>query len=867
MDILFRAPLFDFDPSNEQEIEENWDKILEAISVSSKSLYEEVSAFQYPNLSPYVKKKVFKYILRGRYRATPFGKLAAVGIGTIDTNKKNQLDLDQIKSLESVAGEKFNHALESQSYFLINDSFESWGYLCFLSYLREDRRWGIVEIPKNETFEGLLQNLRRSKKVTYEQFLNWFEDTNDIVANEIWVKLLELGILNCEQKIISTIRSSQRIKFDQVFGDRLSLPIELSSIIKEFEDTAGQLFSQTCSSYLDSLREWFSEKFDDRFVPLSLLSVDHEFVLGNFSKSKSVEKKIDSIFEFPPNFWTSDSVDLKCFFNSQPISSYIFDLQLVFKLAGNHSIQLENIVCNRPFVYFGRFNRDEVIYKKEVGIKNHIYQNEDVIYAELRLFETELVDSICFTKQLFSQYITPILDNSPDAIQLKDIEIGLDGDRFILVHKTLLKIIVPVVTHPLNGREISHPVMRLLWELDHQTQFRFFPFNLSNRIDINYTPCLRWGNIILQNRKWIARSTAISSEMELRRWLEKKEIPSPIAVGYMDRELLLDWKKEMEFNILWLELNKWGKVNLMDPTWLGKSEFVSAQGKPIYPQFIAQSIKPKFESNLRRLINSIEHCDQDCLYLLIRVNETNLLGFLIFWFDETILGFLDDRKIPWYYLVYPSQNQFQIRIRFLTLTEIQKKGLLNFIMSKSIVDFHSIEIRPYFPETKKYGRSDYRKSELLFHQESSFLMGMQIGKSLKFIEFESYAKSVLLNKLWESILSDHPLLIPVYECSKARIKALANPDLKSIRGKWQESINSGPLDESQLNWIDGYSKIFLDHSLLKSGRESALRLILNHIHMQANRFFLNERKIYEDLIHFHLYKCLGKVIYCGNKNG
>jgi len=372
--------------------------------------------------------------------------------------------------------------------------------LRFLSYLCEDRRWGLVEIPKNETIEILIQNLKTSKSVTFETFSSWFEDSKDEMAEEIWGKMLELGILSCEQKIQSSIRSFQKIKIDQVFEDRLTLPNEVYTLIKEFEATAGQLFSQTSSSYFASLRGWFSDKFDDRFVPLSLLSVDHEFLTGSFLKARNFEKEIDQMMEFPPNFWTSESVDLRCFFESQPISNGIFDLQVVFKSVGNNSIQLENIVCNRPFVYFGRFNRDGGIYKKEVEIKNRIFQNEEVIYAELRLFETEAVDSICLTRQLLSRYITPLPASCPDAIQLKDIEIGLVGDRFVLVHRTLLKRIIPVVTHPLNGREISHPIMRLLWELDHQTQFRFFPFSLARRIDISYIPRLSWGNIILQSR-------------------------------------------------------------------------------------------------------------------------------------------------------------------------------------------------------------------------------------------------------------------------------------------------------------------------------------------------------------------------------
>ena len=100
-----------------------------------------------------------------------------------------------------------------------------------------------------------------------------------------------------------------------------------------------------------------------------------------------------------------------------------------------------------------------------------------------------------------------------------------------------------------------------------------------------------------------------------------------------------------------------------------------------------------------------------------------------------------------------------------------------------------------------------------------------------------------------------------------KVKALSKQELKNVMGIWRESINSGPLEEYQKRWIKDYSKIFQDHSHLTAGGESGLRLIINHIHMQANRFFLAERKLYEDVIHFHMYKCLGKVIYSSKGKG
>lgn len=57
MKFLFRAPLLDFDPQDEKEIVENWDRILKIISVSSTSLFDEISQKTYSSLHPKLKKR------------------------------------------------------------------------------------------------------------------------------------------------------------------------------------------------------------------------------------------------------------------------------------------------------------------------------------------------------------------------------------------------------------------------------------------------------------------------------------------------------------------------------------------------------------------------------------------------------------------------------------------------------------------------------------------------------------------------------------------------------------------------------------------------------------------------------------------
>ncbi|WP_332913822.1 lantibiotic dehydratase [Algoriphagus boritolerans] len=81
MSFLFRLPLIDFDPQDEAQIQKNWEWILRAIQYSSPSLLQEIGQVPFNLLKPELKNKIIKYLIRGRYRSTPFGLWAGVGLG------------------------------------------------------------------------------------------------------------------------------------------------------------------------------------------------------------------------------------------------------------------------------------------------------------------------------------------------------------------------------------------------------------------------------------------------------------------------------------------------------------------------------------------------------------------------------------------------------------------------------------------------------------------------------------------------------------------------------------------------------------------------------------------------------------------
>lgn len=484
-----------------------------------------------------------------------------------------------------------------------------------------------------------------------------------------------------------------------------------------------------------------------------------------------------------------------------------------------------------------------------------------MLYAELRLIESVNVESICNTKPVFENYITPFPESSVNAINLNEIEIGLTGNEFQLIYKPGHRKIVPVIVDPLNGEEISHPIMRLLWEIAHQSPFDFFPYSLRKHKALTHIPQLNWGSIVLQTRRWTIQYSSFSSILDLDTWMKENDLPDPIVMGYLDRELLLHWSGKNDMEILWTELCKWKRLILSDPIWLKQPLYNSQNAMAVYPQYIVQQGTFKKEIPLPAFVNSIEVAANDCLYILIRIQEEECLDFLDGFFDRELLAFLGQEKITWYFIVYPGQMHLQIRLRFLNLKMSQKSRLGVLLTEISEKNRLNHEFRSYYPEQKKYGKNSYTKSEQLFHLESSLLAGAGLAKPEGRILWNKPMKTELMLRLWTGVILDSQAERFYFNFLKSKVKSIPNSEKKDSRIYLKEINNPPALPIEYLDWVRSYHTILFSHSRFLEGKEAGLALVQNHIHMQVNRFFPTERKQMENLVYRLLYKKLGTELY------
>ncbi|WP_343850870.1 lantibiotic dehydratase [Algoriphagus jejuensis] len=861
MKFLFRVPLLDLDPNSESEISHEWDRILDAIANSSPTLYEAAKHKDYSDLTQSIKNKVFKYLLRGRYRSTPFGLWSGVGIGRFDDFILNSIDLTLAEQLPENAAFPQNE-MDTHPLQLSLGGSERMGRVHFLGYMRKEERWVFVSIPKNPLSSLLLTKIDTDKGILFEEFNTWFEGNSSEVSMELWNQLKELGILSDGEKYAYS-KGSSKTYIDSVIKEPLTLPFCIKAELDAFFETAGGLFSQVENRYVNSLTTWFESKFDDRFVPLPLLLDYPDFVFSTFlepSYTKTDEKiglcqmlnKVETI-----------SIDLKEAIAPKPMDDGIFDLGFVFKKLNTSGIIVENLVCNRPFSFFGRFNRDERIYSYEQELKDKIFRSEEIIYAELRVFETSSVEGICDTKPLFDRYISPYGGIDHKAIALTEIEIGVRSGRFLLFDKRSGKRIIPVVTHPLNGKEISHPLIRLLWELELQDSFKFTPYQSAYSSESNYTPELRWGNFILQSRKWTVQKDNFLSKTLLIPWLDRKGVPSRIKIGIYDRELILDWRKENDFDILWVELVKNGRLTICEALWLDSQAYYSENKRPIYPEFVANVNRPKKEVTWNGFINSISEEDKSSLYILVRIQAEDLWDFLDFYFSKDLVELLAMKKIIWYYIVYPDGERLQVRIRYLRIDMETKKELLWPGYGKLSQEHLDVELRPYYPEIKKYGENGRIISEEVFHLESMLMVGKDFKNNCINQVPEPEVLLGIVVRIWQRLLGDVWDNNQIFRFLRDKVKGIPFHEKKNLtidNDLIEDDTNALILYE---NWMDSFHQMMIAQiSDASNDREKWLR-ISNHLHMQVNRFFPLERKKMETWIYLQLYRASGKKMHSG----
>lgn len=845
MNLIFRIPLFDFEINDPHQLEQNWKKILEAIEVSSPDLFNSIAYRPFASLPEPLQLKVRKYLIRGRYRPTPFGKLAGMGLANWSETTQGPPSLKPLFHQNQASDTcKLSGKLGDQVFIPMPGLTLRFGYHQAITYDKRLAKWCLSKIEQNDFLDRFLS-------IAYQ---NIAVDTRGIkpepkkvnLDEDILEELLSTGFVYPSPQYSSTVAKS----INSEVQDPMLISYRVKAILDQFIAESGGIFIKSKNAYLNDFISWFVHTYDDRQICLYSLLSESDFLEKQMTFGKTAPPPKPAV-----QHNLSESLDLKKHVTNTCLPKGIYDLQLVFRIGADGNPLIENMVCNRPFAYLGRFNQYPDFLEYGKALKESIYDSDDFIFAQLDLFESPKAQAICEGVDLFEWKIGPFPRVSEKQIELDDIWIGVEGERVYLWHPQKQKEIIPVVLHPLHGDQITHPIMKLLWQIALQDQFKFLAYtpngkNLATGFE------LKWGNLIIQPKSWKLKRSSFETQDSFLAHIRQEEIPCKFLAGIEDRELLIQKEILMDQEILWQELNRSGELTLNEAPWIESDQIFNSQGIPLFPQFIYRFTQPLDRRPVQTLFNPIYFSDQNWIYLILKTPYSDLLETLEyirdFFYQE---GF--KYKAKWYYLVYQKSGDHEIRLRVNTPKKASK-----FLLSiTNHLDLEEITWTraPYYPETEKYGFEDYAKSEHLFCLESEFLFSYNGEYKINLL-LPQQQKLCFLTGHWIWIIYSLGKTELFFEYFKSLCKNLKNEltgEFKSRFSYLKSHESYGFQDRKYLEILRSHPFIWNDYSKI---------FLVNHMHMMVNRFFPLETRAFEQELWYRIYRELGKRRYALSKS-
>lgn len=452
MEPIIRIPLFNFNIDDDKEIIKHYAQIKEAIKISNPLFHKILDSKGYCELIPKEKRTLRKYLIRGKYRATPFGKFAALGIG--HHTKQHELPI-KIKELIRPHHKnlyKYEQNLKDGSVEIFHKKFKL-GYMMqvekgnfsYWEFDYKDEDWSNVTVAGNNVLNTVYNYFEKNHFLNFNTFSSWFNTSDNYAVTNIWKALILQAFIILEStpnKFKLSNLYSSKITLDSIgigFENKIvdSEKLIFETVIMEM----GNFFTQYHSHFLNDVKILFQELFDDRQVPLKrffeqsqiLEALSNERQQNTTKEEKSIDFKEQLLSHFQLG---TNEVDLS---KSQKTKSLTYNgwLHLLIKKQGHNDFQLLDANNFLGMGYLGRFTYDTEIlnYQKEIFKGLQSYSDTDLNYTDFNLIEKSDLQAVCSHQNVchttisFSDRVS--FENS---ISWEDLNIYLQDNSFHLIH-------------------------------------------------------------------------------------------------------------------------------------------------------------------------------------------------------------------------------------------------------------------------------------------------------------------------------------------------------------------------------------------------------------------------------------------------
>lgn len=524
---IIRVPQFPMDAS----LEDCWEALKESIRQSTPDFYQLIQGLSYPEfqLEPdNIKRTVFKYFNRAKYRCTPYGSFAAVGVvdivhsGCTDNILSEKRLLHELINWPEISSVSKDAKIEDLQLFANSTHYPVEGFIRYVK--RVGGAFELSEIGANPIIYNLLQALQYPQ--SYKELIK------AIPGGEPYIQpLIDCGLILTEKEpnMIGddyftrvSYKPSQNVKYQisEVVDEGLQVPF---SYFRNIPDLIKILKSSMTGSSINpnmvSFIERFNRRFDRQTISL-MVAIDPDIGVGygNFYNNalSDIIKELQLEEETKPK---------------NKIEEYL--RSTLDKIGIEETIRLDNLKDMEPapdgptlansVALFCTLNEGKVYFDRIGGhsftqlagrftltcegirdISQHVAQieeqaNPDVLFFDIS-YNAELnVDNVNRRARLYSQELNilnfPGLD---EPITIDDLFITISGSEVILRSKRLGKRLIPRMASAYNYRRSKLPVFRFLYDLSFHGLIGDLSFNFPALVTgRKYYPQVEFRNIIL----------------------------------------------------------------------------------------------------------------------------------------------------------------------------------------------------------------------------------------------------------------------------------------------------------------------------------------------------------------------------------
>jgi len=813
--VIFRTPKFSY----LAELEDCWEELKAAISISSSAFYEtikDVEASELKALPPKVYFTIWKYFNRAKFRSTPYGTFAGFSLlhhaikplaskivieedqkicKLIDWPYKNNIQLPLAdllaKNCQLFSNSSYYFTPNSIRYIACTDGVFELAELDEDSFVKQILAACLKPIRANDLVKAL--NLRAEEADSLFALLQDMHDLQLLFTNydpniigKDYFERLGLPITETLPKYLIAQRTVQSGNVDE------SLLQAVPGLIKTLQGILPANDREALKQFVNR----FKKKFEDQEVPL-LLALDPEMGVG-YDELEQTGQHDDFIAKLnhktaEPNSGTENikTAFKNTFTQSFEIGKPIFLNKLALKLnekprplpnsismvmaVQDDMIFAEQIGGATANALTGRFTMaDEAVENYAKSIANaEQAANPEVLFFDVAYMVETNVDNVNRRKSIYNHQLSILnFDTSAEPLILNDIQVAIKGTEVVLRSKTLNKRLVPRMASAYNYSRSDLSVFRLLCDLQHQGLLTSLSLPLDNLFpDLDYYPRLQYQNIVLSQSKWRIKKQALLGtdqkylSIELCRvYLQNLGVSDYFKAGLSDQTLCFALHNDGDINAFLQYMQKQNSIYIEEFHLPQNNIVVDERSRPYLAQFVL-SIGHQEEVYAGLSDTSDQYGVTRCfppgrewLYFEIYCHQQRSDQILVTVIDPFLAKHSADIK-KWFFIRY-NENGNHIRFRLL-LNDNHKAQMLTSNLMDDLALFlnaglvSDVQIKTYKRELERYGSTMIESVEEHFTADSEFVLSLLETQPDDFAKYKICSN--LLAKIVDSAVLDQQL--------------------------------------------------------------------------------------------------------------